>query len=174
MMKQEYTQDHVAYPHIYLVQMARATRAVERYRTAICTQDHPQWHVYYELDDHLHSMFQSLWHIKDWLRHDPTVKDSVRKAAAVKAAERHRDLKVACDLANGSKHLIKSSDRTGAQDDALQFPPCGQGRVGMLHIIKLRDNTSATAIEFGERALQAWRTILSEHGFPWISKFVPT
>jgi hypothetical protein len=56
-------------------------------------------------DDDLHHFFQDAWHLKDWINNDTTVPETIRHKIWKRV---HEDfaLRVAADLANGTKHLL--------------------------------------------------------------------
>lgn len=151
----------------YLQQMARAYRALSRYAHAICVATSSEWHQYDELDDQFWHFFQACWHIKDWLKNDSTVDAAVR-AKAVAMAETAHDLRVAADLANGSKHLVLHSSRTGADDAAMVLVDCPDGSTGMIHVIRLGDNSTINGLEQARRCMAVWEEILRGNGLDWI------
>ena len=163
----EYPSNALLFPHLYLQQLARAHRALVRYRTATGAGDQKHWHAYYETDDHYHNFFQACWHVKDWLYRDWTVADSLRLPAVIQA-EQARDIRVSADIANSSKHLVVLGDRTGAQDSSMQFHSLDDGSYRMVHVIELGDGTEISAVQQAERCLAAWRHVLSAHGLPVI------
>jgi hypothetical protein len=67
--------------------------------------------MYYQ--DDILSFFQNCWHVKDWLRNDPSipqdVKDKVESAALADPM-----LKVCYDLATAAKHLVVRKAKANA------------------------------------------------------------
>lgn len=153
-------------PHGYLQQLARAYRFFDRYRKAMTYKKGVSGDAFNDLEDFLWSFFQNCWHVKDWLRHDPTVPAKV-KAAAVAAAEANRDLQVAADLANDSKHFNLTRERVGARDAAIQFHDGPDRSTTIVHLIALADGTESPAVLAGQRAIDAWREILKAHGLAY-------
>jgi hypothetical protein len=153
-------------PHLYLLQVARAYRALGRFRDAICAN--PDSSEYYEeLDDCFHVFFQTSWHVKDWLYNDETVDHATRVAATVDA-EKERPIRIAADIANRAKHLVLQGDRTGADSNTIQMVDCGPGRHGLMFVVELRDGTKATALELMSQVMDSWHKIFTVHRLPTI------
>src|SRR5687767_6889445 len=61
--------------------------------------------------DVVYAFFQNCWHVKDWLRNDPSVAPLV---GDVERCVNDSDaLSVCADMANGSKHAVLTDPRTG-------------------------------------------------------------
>lgn len=153
-------------PHLYLLQVARAYRALGRFRIAICANTESS-EYYEELDDCFHVFFQTSWHVKDWLLNDETVDQATRTAATVDA-EKERPIRIAADIANSAKHLVRQGDRTGADSNTIQMVDCGPGRHGLMFVVELRDGTKVTALELMNQVMDSWRKIFTVHGLPTI------
>jgi hypothetical protein len=161
-----YGSDHP--PRAYLQQLARTRRFLDRYR-AIALPKPGQSHADYDtIDDYLWAFFQNCWHIKDWLRNDPTV-PSTQKQAALMAAEAQPDLRVVADLANGTKHFLEEGDRTGARDAAMQLVDGPDGSTGFMPVIKLSDGSSILALDAAVRGMAAWRAVLSSNDLDYFA-----
>ena len=65
-----------------------------------------------EYDDDLHHFMQDCWHLKDWIKNDP----STASMSSYIDTEVHKSssLRIVSDLANGSKHLKRNSHKEGA------------------------------------------------------------
>ncbi|HEY3124111.1 MAG TPA: hypothetical protein VGK70_08600 [Thermoanaerobaculia bacterium] len=64
-------------------------------------------------DDDLYHFFQDVWHLKDWLKNDPAVSQQVRTSVETDV-NGVQALRLAADLANGSKHFELRFPREGA------------------------------------------------------------
>jgi hypothetical protein len=75
------------------------------------------------------SFFEAAHHLKDWLGNDPS--SGITKAAGDSLINGSQILRLAADLANGSKHLVLTSSRTGdtsttiARNDVTVFVGTG-------------------------------------------------
>jgi hypothetical protein len=67
--------------------------------------------------DDAQGFFQSIHHLKDWLRHDPNVTfTQLQGGALIKA---HPTLQLCADVCNGSKHLGITGPWTGDATTAM-------------------------------------------------------
>jgi hypothetical protein len=64
-------------------------------------------------DDDLYHFFQDVWHLKDWLKNDSAVSQKVRTRVETDVTSVPA-LRLAADLANGSKHFELRVPREGA------------------------------------------------------------
>lgn len=164
--KSEFSLHSERLPHLYLVQVARAYRALRRYRDAICANTDAE-DYYEQLDDSYHIFFQTSWHVKDWLFNDETVSHPTRTAATV-AAEKERPLRIASDIANSAKHLVRQGDRTGADNNTIALIDCGSQVQGLMFVVELRDGTTLTALDLMNQVMESWRKVFLAHGLPTI------
>lgn len=155
-------------PHAYIQQLLRAYRFRDRYAALIDSQNPTPNLAFNDLEDFLWAAFQNIWHVKDWLRHDPSVPREIA-AAAVRDAEESRALLIAADMANGTKHYLLRNDRVGAHDAAIQLVTGRDGKISCHHEIRLADGSRMYAIEAIDGAFAAWREILAKHGLVFIS-----
>ena len=68
--------------------------------------------------DEVFALFQALWHLKDWLKNDPALPAPVGVAVETWIVGEGHLLKVAADVANGSKHM--TLDRMRAEGSSRQ------------------------------------------------------
>ena len=66
-----------------------------------------------EYRDDLYHFFQDAWHLKDWIRNDPTIAPAIRDAIENEVTS-ITALRIAADIANGTKHLELTRPREGA------------------------------------------------------------
>src|SRR4051812_45562561 len=116
-------------PSAYGQQLARARRFLERYRRIRAVESSPDRPPLDVIEDEMWAFFQNCWHVKDWLRHDPSVSEAV-KDAAWNAVTASQPLMICADLANGIKHLSTDPARqyVGAEDGGVQLRQVGKGK----------------------------------------------
>jgi len=114
-------------------------------------------------DDDLQHYFQDCWHLKDWIKNDPTAGIG---AAVEQEVQTHKALRVVADLANGSKHLARHTHREGAYVTSTNVTVhLGQGRhVEVQYVISLDDGSTVSAHALVEEAFLAWAAVLSKLG----------
>src|SRR2546430_2415004 len=61
--------------------------------------------------DEVFFLFQNLWHLKDWIKNDSAVPQTARDQVEQWLDNDGHNLKIAADVANGSKHLTLSNPR---------------------------------------------------------------
>ena len=64
-------------------------------------------------EDDIQHYFQDCWHLKDCIKNDDSVSQSIRQSVEAEV-EKHEPLRIIADLANGSKHLNRHTNREGA------------------------------------------------------------
>lgn len=118
-----------------------------------------------DYDDDLWAFFQNSWHLKDWIKHDPSIsKDS--RDRILKAAEASKDLQVCADLANRSKHFKLTNKRRDAEVTSRNisvFPGANRPSEST-HIITLDDGSQLVAQELAERVMVVWGQIIAAEG----------
>lgn len=141
----------------YLEQFERVKRFLQRVR------DHSRDSV--EYDDDLWSFFQNAWHLKDWIKYDPSIGSDMKKRMLA-AAESEPNLQICSDLANRSKHYDLRNERRGAKvtsrDVKVVLGP--SPRSESTHHVALNDGSLLTAQELAERVFVAWEKILHKEG----------
>lgn len=155
-------------PHAYLQQLARAYRFLDRYKGLVRTKRGLPGADFNDLEDSLWAFFQNCWHVKDWLKHDPTVREDLKRRLLL-VAESSQPLKIAADLANGSKHFKLTNARTRARDRAIQLIEHFDGTMSTVHMIELADGSSVTALQAAEQAMDAWKSLFRESGLPFFA-----
>ena len=165
-------------PHPYLLQVGRACRFLERYRIASMSGPGISTPCSYEdIEDLLWAFFQNCWHVKDWLRNDPTVDEAIRLSVKA-AAESDPVLQVVRALANGTKHLVAYTgrDQPSADDTGIQFTHNSDGTISTDHLIDIARpidpglSERITALALGEKAMTRWQEILIGAGRPYPSR----
>lgn len=115
--------------------------------------------------DAVQCFFEAVHHLKDWLRNDPA--SGVTKPDAEAVISASTALQVCADLANGSKHLVLTSTRTGdsattiARNDATVFVGTGKGS----HRFYVPSGgTEHDVLDLAEQAVGEWRGFLTSRG----------
>ena len=91
----------------YLEQLERTRRALSRLREVYRGRIHDNTSEQYR-DDVL-CFFQNCYHLKDWLKWDPS---GLFKAGVEQYVNQNRELQLCADLCNGSKHLVLTTPRS--------------------------------------------------------------
>lgn len=112
--------------------------------------------------DAVQSFFESVHHLKDWLRNDPS--SGITKHDGDSLISGSSVLQLCADLANGSKHLKLTSSRTGdfsttiARNDVTVFAGTGTSA----HRFYLESaGTEYDVLQVAEAAVAEWTRFLS-------------
>jgi hypothetical protein len=106
---------------------------------------------------------QDCWHLKDWIKNDPA-------AGVGSAIEAHalsfKSLRIAADLANGSKHLNRNTHQEGAYVTSTNVTVhLGQARpIDVDYIVSLADGTQRSAQALVREVISDWDSILKKLG----------
>lgn len=116
------------------------------------------------LDD-VQSLFECLHHLKDWLGNDSAI--NVTKADGDALISSSQALRVCADIANGAKHLVLTSSRTGdaatsiTRNDAIVF--VGTGTTAYTFVVA-SGSKELDVLSVGEQAVADWETFLRTRG----------
>ena len=115
--------------------------------------------------DSVQSFFEAVHHLKDWLGNDPS--SGVTKADGDALINASPVLQLCADLANGSKHLVLTSSRTGdpsttiARNDVAVFVGTGTSA----HRFYVASSGSEyDVLQLAEDAVAEWTKFLSSRG----------
>jgi hypothetical protein len=116
-----------------------------------------------EYEDDLHHFFQDCWHLKDWIKNDPTTSASKTIEHEVDAEQA---LRIAADLANGGKHLARTTHRVGAYVTSSSVTVhLGQNKpIDTVYTVTLEDGSTCTAEALVTECFEAWSRVLSRLG----------
>ena len=116
-----------------------------------------------EYVDDLHHFMQDCWHLKDWIKNDPETGLATTIEKTVRA---YKSLRIAADLANGSKHLNRYTHEEGAYVTSISVTAhLGQDKpVDVECVITLGDGTQTSAVSVVRDAFADWNTILLAAG----------
>ena len=116
-----------------------------------------------EFEDDLHHFMQDCWHLKDWIKNDPSTK--IGPEIETYAAG-YRSLRIAADLANGSKHLLRHTDREGAYVTSIGVTiHLGQKKpIDVECTVTLTDGTTLPIQTVVHEAFADWNTLLTKIG----------
>ena len=121
--------------------------------------------------DFLWSFFQNCWHVKDWIKNDAELPQSVRDSVE-KDLNEFRALLACADLANRSKHLelkkIRKDARLRREIELQVWENVATGETfsaaSFEYFVVLEDGSSRPAIDVGNEAVSDWKTLLSKYG----------
>jgi hypothetical protein len=115
--------------------------------------------------DTVQSFFEAAHHLKDWLGNDPS--SGVTKDAGDSLISASPVLQLCADLANGSKHLVLTSARTGdtsttiARNDVTVFAGTGTS-AHRFYVVSA--GTEYDVLQLAEAAVREWTKFLSARG----------
>jgi hypothetical protein len=137
-------------------------RRVKRYLTRIENQNRDAT----DYDDDLWSFFQNCWHLKDWVKNDPDVSESLSETIE-EIVKKYPHIIVCADLANRTKHLrLNCPPRVDAQFKQRNVtlhvgnPTTSESE----HIITRGDGTRMIALAVARKAVEEWLEIFATHG----------
>jgi len=114
-------------------------------------------------DDDLHHFMQDCWHLKDWIKNDPVAGIGNSIEGQVLA---YKALRIAADLANGSKHLNRHTHQEGAYVTSTNVTVhLGQARpIEVDYVVTLSNGTTTSAEVLVHEAAKDWDTLLRKLG----------
>ena len=114
-------------------------------------------------NDDLQHYFQDCWHLKDWIKNDPSSGVGVEIEIEVRA---HKALRVVSDLANGGKHLARHKHEEGAYVTSTSVTVhLGQSKpIDVDYVVTFGDGSTVSAQALVHDAFQAWSEVLSKVG----------
>ena len=113
-----------------------------------------------EYGDDICSFFQNCWHLKDWVRNDPSVPLHVRDSIGQLAAA-SLPLRICADLANASKHLKLTSPREGAKHSHWNMAIVPGESSKVEYLIDTGSGTQQDSLDLARECLMAWERILA-------------
>lgn len=115
--------------------------------------------------DEVYALFQAIWHLKDWFINDDEVPVTKPEVHAW-IDERADVLKVAHDVANGSKHMTLSRPWAGGSEQGRNDATIvvGQGVQHVFYIQDARNGQDWNALSLADQCLAEWRSFLEQHG----------
>ncbi len=125
-----------------------------------------------DYEDDLWSFFQQSWHLKDWIKNDPSVPAAVRSRVE-NEVKKHQVLMICADLANRSKHLHLTRNRTGARSGGKNVVAVikeklstseSTSSISWNHQITLQNGSTLAAVQLGRDAVAAWKQVLQDIG----------
>jgi hypothetical protein len=138
-------------------QLARVRRFLKR----IETHDR-SWLDY---DDDIWSFFQNCWHLKDWIKNDSAVPESVRTALEDEL-KNWPDLMVCVDLANATKHLQLNNPRVGAKHSHKNYSIVVGSSSKVEYFIDKGDGSRVDGVTLADACVVAWEGVLAKFGLP--------
>jgi hypothetical protein len=117
-------------------------------------------------DDDIYHFFQDAWHLKDWIKNDPSEPKVVRdKVESI--VNNVSTLRIAADFANGTKHMILTWTREDAQftERKVTVMLGNPSAVALQErVICLADGSQTTAEKMAIKVMQEWKSLLQQLG----------
>ena len=139
----------------YIDQLDRVRRMLDR----INRQDRSP----IEYGDDIWSFFQNCWHLKDWVKNDPSVPPHVRQSIEKLAAASPR-LTICADLANATKHLKLTSPRVGAKHSHWNVTIVPGESSKVEYLIDTGSGTQQDGLDLARKCLLEWERLLAAQG----------
>jgi hypothetical protein len=114
-----------------------------------------------EQRDEMLALFQSIWHLKDWLAHDPAVPAKAR-AIDTWINANAPNLRVAADVANGSKHMILTRPRAAGSSHYGTGIRITVGEGGLSQTFYIEDKSRRRPRDQRREALSVSRVCVTE------------
>ena len=146
---------------------------VKRFFSRLADQKRPQT----DYEDNLWAFFQNCWHLKDWIKNDPTISQNIRDKIE-NEVQKYDSLMIAADLANRSKHFTLTSKRTDAnitKKNVTVHPPffhlnsktgeshtVGECRSEYFYTIATDDGSEYDAFQIAQKAIADWYKIINQ------------
>ena len=122
------------------------------------------------LIDDLYAFFECCYHLKDWLRGDPAVDPRIGRDAETYIGAR-RTLMIAADLANGSKHLVRTrparidpNARVARVEGAFQRGAFQENTFQVERVVVVVDGERHNALDVVNESVADWETFLRTNG----------
>lgn len=115
-------------------------------------------------EDELITFFMHCWHLKDHLKHDPTVERSLRDRLC-KRAHAAPILRATQKIANGTKHYtLKYSVAMMSAHDLTVGPLGVRPQAKTYPLVSLPKGQPVRASDVAEMAVMQWKAILTKGG----------
>ena len=114
-------------------------------------------------DDDIYHFFQDAWHLKDWIKNDPSVPSKVR-GQVEKRVNAVQAFRVAADFANGTKHMVLGHPRLEAAQFTERKVTITLGRSGPAlqeRVLTLDDGSQTTTEAVATEVVREWNSLLS-------------
>lgn len=149
--------------HTYREQFDRVTRWYQRFTEIDSGRVHNKTSDFYE--DEIYAFFLNCYHLKDWIKNDPTV-----GAAATMVEDfisSNKNLSLCVDICNGLQHLVLVSSRSGQnpqfgkRDFHLQLG--GQQQIISVKYTIDTMTGSIDAFTLATNCLEAWKSFIQSN-----------
>ncbi len=139
-------------------------------RSVVCAK-HPYESDVDKLKDYLYTFFENCWHLKEWLKHDETIKiDS--KVIEVYAGRSGSAISLCGDVATVSKHLRvddANRDKNAKLDEGMVYITSNLRKNGVVSTVGTGANILAkagklNALQVAENALEEWEEFFILNG----------
>ena len=139
----------------YMDQLDRVRRMLDR----INRQDRSP----IEYGDDISSFFQNCWHLKDWVKNDPSVPSGVGKSIE-KLVAASKPLMICADLANATKHLKLKNPRAGAKHSHWNIAVTPGESSKVQYLIDTGSAIRQDGLDLARKCLLEWERILAAQG----------
>ena len=114
-------------------------------------------------EDDIQHYFQDCWHLKDWIKNDINVVQTVRNKIEAEV-DSYKSLRIVADLANGSKHLSRHTHREGAHVTGGNLTiHLGQSKpIEINYNIALDDGSVLSEKAVAKEAFDDWQLVLKK------------
>jgi hypothetical protein len=147
----------------YLEQWERVNRWYSRFRMINAGRMHDQSSENYQ--DDVYAFFLNCYHLKDWIKNDPSVGAAAGKVEAFVASS--VELKLCGDICNSIKHLVLRVTKSGG---APRFGPrhfkldLGSGPPAIAVSYEIQTATGPVdAFELATKCIRAWESFIESN-----------
>ena len=108
--------------------------------------------------DQVYAFFQNCYHLKDWIKHDESVRVSENVEDFIK---KHCELKLCAVICNGTKHLVLKKMPLGGRKTIVDV---GRGTtiISVKYTIDTSSGSSVDAFELATKCLEIWEKFIRE------------
>ncbi len=117
-------------------------------------------------DDDIYHFFQDAWHLKDWIKNDPSVPSKVRDQVE-QEVNNVQPFRVAADFANGTKHMALTRPRNEDAQFTERKVTIMLGHPGPAlqeRVLTLADGSQTTAEVVATEVMREWNLLLRRLG----------
>lgn len=148
--------------HKYLVQWECVQRWYQRFGEISVGKRHDRPSDFYQ--DEVYSFFMNCYHLKDWIKHDPTVLSLAERVESF--ITESKDMSLCADICNGIKHLKLLRHRSNEDPKfGKRLFKVGVGTRPTTIAVEYTIETATgpiNAYELATRCFEAWKVFLNQ------------
>src|SRR5260370_19188033 len=114
----------------------------------------------HDFQDMMWAFFQNCWHVKDWVKNDPKLKDAQKRAVIAMAHDESSVLSNCQDLCNGTKHLGEYPGAHHAHIDSIFNAPGGVLLQRDCMVVDVK-GMEVSGVELGSACIAEWERIFA-------------